>query len=698
MSDARAANQRHRPGIEFPVRYAQTRRFGNGVPRGLQLAESGDRALFVRSSGPDDPVHALWGLDLASGQETVVCDPRSLGDEGDIPPEERARRERARESGSGIVAYSATPDLTTVCFALFGRLFVARPGSEAVELPVAAPVVDPRIAPDGRHIAFVRDRRLWVSDLDGTEVELAGEDDDAVSWGLAEHVAAEEMDRMRGFWWAPDSQHLLAARVDEAGVELWHIADADNPAAPPSTVRYPVAGSANADVSLALVGLDGTQTAVTWDRERFPYLAAVSYQQSEALLLVQTRDQRSVEVLRVDAGSGATKAIASDHDADWVELVPGTPDLTPDGRVVTVSADPATDTYRLRFDDQFVTPPGLQVRAVRGLTTGGALVVASTDPAQAHVHRVGWDGTVDAITTEPGVHDCVVQGDAIAVVSSTMAQATPVTRVLAPTPVQLTSHAEEPELTPAPAFVRGGERDLVTAVLYPSGHTAGTPLPVILDPYGGPHAQRVRTMRSAFLLSQWIADQGFAVVVIDGRGTPGRGPAWDRAVHLDLATAPLADQVDGLAAVAASHSDLDLARVGIRGWSFGGYLALLAVLRRPDIVRAAVAGAPVTEWRWYDTHYTERYLGCPDVDPAPYDRSSVLGDADGLRGELQLIHGLNDDNVIVRHSLAMSHELLVRAKPHDCLLLPGITHMASDPTVYSALLQREIDFFRRALA
>jgi dipeptidyl-peptidase-4 len=245
--------------------------------------------------------------------------------------------------------------------------------------------------------------------------------------------------------------------------------------------------------------------------------------------------------------------------------------------------------------------------------------------------------------------------------------------------------------------MRSGARELVSAVLYPTGHEPGTPLPVILDPYGGPHAQRVRTMRSAFLLSQWIADQGFAVVVIDGRGTPGRGPAWDRAVHFDLASAPLADQIDGLTAAAAGHRDLDLGRVGIRGWSFGGYLALLAVLRRPDIVRAAVAGAPVTEWRWYDTHYTERYLGRPDVDPAPYDRSSVLADADGLQGGLQLIHGLNDDNVIVRHSLAMSHELLVRGKPHDCLLLPGITHMASDPTVYSALLQREVDFFRRAL-
>jgi dipeptidyl-peptidase-4 len=220
---------------------------------------------------------------------------------------------------------------------------------------------------------------------------------------------------------------------------------------------------------------------------------------------------------------------------------------------------------------------------------------------------------------------------------------------------------------------------------------------VILDPYGGPHAQRVVSRRGAYLVSQWLADQGFAVVVIDGRGTPGRGPAWDREIYRDLASAPLADQVDGLHAAAAEHPDLDLDRVGIRGWSFGGYLSLLAVLRRPDVFRAAVAGAPVTEWRLYDTHYTERYLGLPDTDTAAYDRSSVLPDASGLSGRLQLIHGLNDDNVIVRHTLLLSHELLLLRKPHDCLVLPGITHMASDPQVYTALLEREVDFFRSAL-
>ena len=204
------------------------------------------------------------------------------------------------------------------------------------------------------------------------------------------------------------------------------------------------------------------------------------------------------------------------------------------------------------------------------------------------------------------------------------------------------------------SLVHSGERRLRTALVLP-GEDHSRPLPVLLDPYGGPHAQRVVRAQDAFLQSQWLADQGFAVIVADGRGTPGRGLAWERTVHLDLASAPLEDQVDALHAVAeANPGVLDLSRVAIRGWSFGGYLAALAVLRRPDVFHAAVAGAPVTDWRLYDTHYTERYLGLPDEHPEAYERSSLLADAARLERPLLIVHGLADDNVVAAHSLRLS--------------------------------------------
>jgi dipeptidyl-peptidase-4 len=220
---------------------------------------------------------------------------------------------------------------------------------------------------------------------------------------------------------------------------------------------------------------------------------------------------------------------------------------------------------------------------------------------------------------------------------------------------------------------------------------------VLLDPYGGPHAQRVVAARSSYLTSQWFADQGFAVVVSDGWGTPGRGSAWERAVRHDLAGPVLDDQVEALHAAADQEPRLDLGRVAIRGWSFGGYLAALAVMRRPDVFHAAIAGAPVTEWRLYDTHYTERYLGDPNVDPTPYDACSLLQDAGSLARPLLIVHGLADDNVVAAHSLQLSSALLAAGRPHEVLPLSGVTHMTPQEVVAENLLLLQLDFLRRSL-
>jgi dipeptidyl-peptidase-4 len=221
--------------------------------------------------------------------------------------------------------------------------------------------------------------------------------------------------------------------------------------------------------------------------------------------------------------------------------------------------------------------------------------------------------------------------------------------------------------------------------------------PVICSPYGGPHAQRVINAGGAYLTEQWLADQGFAVVVVDGRGTPGRGPQWEYAVHHDLAGPVLQDQVDGLHALAEIETALDLTRVGIRGWSFGGYLAALAVMDRPDVFHAAVAGAPVTDWRLYDTAYTERYLGNPNDDPSPYERTSLFTRAAQLTRPLLLIHGLADDNVLAAHTLQLSSALLAAGKPHNVLPLSGVTHMTPQEIVAENLLLTEVDFFRTHL-
>jgi dipeptidyl-peptidase-4 len=292
-------------------------------------------------------------------------------------------------------------------------------------------------------------------------------------------------------------------------------------------------------------------------------------------------------------------------------------------------------------------------------------------------------------------------GRTVVVRSATLDRERSVTRVLGGT--ELTNHAEVPLVQPRVSLLRGGTRAIATAVLLPDEARAADTLPVLLDPYGGPHAQRVLSARSAFATSQWFADQGFAVVVADGRGTPGRGSEWERAVHLDLAAPVLEDQIDALEAAAAEHPQLDLSRVAIRGWSFGGFLAALAVLRRPDVFHAAVAGAPVAEWRLYDTHYTERYLGTPQAEPEAYDRSSLIAEVARAQEEgrpvrpLLLIHGLADDNVVAANTLQLSSALLAAGRPHRVLPLSGVTHMTPQEVVAENLLLLQLAFLRESL-
>jgi dipeptidyl-peptidase-4 len=340
-----------------------------------------------------------------------------------------------------------------------------------------------------------------------------------------------------------------------------------------------------------------------------------------------------------------------------------------------------------------VTPADLQLGAVVAVR-GDTVFIEANDREDATVLDV-WQWSDDGLITiseGAGVHTAVVGGPTI-VLHSTSLSGDPRTEVIGGE--VLTSFVEEPMIEVNVSLHRYGDRRLATAVLLPHDHD-GSPLPVLVDSYGGPHVQNVLASRTRFALSQWFADQGFAVVVIDGRGTPGRGSEWERAVHLDLASAVLDDQIDALHVAAGEHP-MDLTRVGIRGWSFGGYLAALAVMRRPDVFQAAVAGAPVCDWRLYDTHYTERYLGDPTVDDTAYANSSLLPLAASLTRPLLLIHGLADDNVVAAHTLQLSSALLAAGKPHEVLPLVGVTHMTPQEVVAENMLLHQLEFLRRFL-
>ena len=687
----------------FPRRHAATQRFTLGAPRSFSISADGSRVVFVRSGGGDDPVGRLWVLDVASGEERCVADPADLGGaDGDIPPEERARRERARESAGGIVTYAMDAEATLAVFALGVRAYVADlVGGGVREVASDIPVIAPRLSPDGGRVAFVSDRALWVANADGGDARcLARDDDPAVSWGLPDFVAAEEMDRTRGYWWAPDGSCIVVARVDENPVQRWYITDPADPAAPPREHRYPAAGTPNADVSLAIVGLDGATTPIEWDRAALPYLVDVSWRRDEPLTVVlQSRNQQGLVVLAVER-DGTAKVAAEEEQQPWVELIPGFPRWSPDGRIIHPVTEP--DTRRIGLGGAPVTPPGLQVRRLIDVDEQRLVFTASSDdPTAMGVWACALDGSdLVALSSTDGVADGVASGAVAVIVERSLDRPGAVATVRSPAGTHgITSHAEAPDITlNATELVLGG-RGLRGMLLLPEGHDpAGGPLPVLLDPYGGPHAQRVVRSYNAHLQSQWFADQGFAVLVVDGRGSPGRGPAWEHEVAGDLATAPLEDQVDALQACAEQFPGLlDLDRVAIKGWSFGGFVAGLAILRRPDVFAAAIAGAPVTDQRLYDTHYTERYLGDPNEQPEVYASSSLLDDAHKLTKPLLIIHGLADDNVVAAHTLRFSGALLEAGRPHSVLPLSGVTHMTPQEVVAENLLHIQLHFLHTSL-
>ena len=409
----------------FPRQKARTRNFTLGEPRSFQVAADGSRVTFLRSPAGDDPRNALWAFDVEPARERLVVDPAELvgaaADE-DLSPEERARRERARETAGGIVSYAIDRDARLAVLVQSGRLFVADLiDGRTTELDVPTPVVGPeaQTRPAVTSRSCTNGRCTWSRLTDGAVTRLAGEDEPTVSWGAAEFVAAEEMERDRGYWWAPDGEALLAARVDEAPVgELW-IADPADPRSAPRSMRYPAAGSANASVDVYVLRVDGgAPVRVDWDHDGYPYLAAAHWDEHGPLIAVQSRDQRRVCVLAIDPVSGDSSTLSTQTDEDWVDLIRGVPRRLADGRLVTVAA--LADTLALLVDGRAVTPPELELRAVLSVQDEQILFTASARPTEVQVWRWRAPDDLSPLTSTPGVHTAVSAGGVHVLGSSAM--------------------------------------------------------------------------------------------------------------------------------------------------------------------------------------------------------------------------------------------------------------------------------------
>jgi dipeptidyl-peptidase-4 len=706
--------------------YSATRGFMLGRPVKAKPTPDGKAVLFLRAQARV-PKLRLFEFDVASGKTRELLTPEGLlkGAEEKLTPEEKARRERQRVSVGGFTDFQLSEDGANILVSLSGKLYVVgRADGNVRELKTGpGTLLDPKFAPDGKSVSYVLNQDLFVYDLaSGKERQLTKGGTEQLTHGLAEFVAQEEMNRFTGYWWSPDSKSIVYEESDAAGVEVWYVSDPAHPEQPALKSYYPRPGKANVKVRLGIIPATGGDTVwIDWDAKKYPYLARVNWSKHGPLTIqVQTREQQELLLLKVDPATGKTTELIADKDFAWVNLHSGIPRWINKGKqFLWIREAGVGSLLHLHEADGRVARPfvpasgGLQALVDIDTETGTLCYRASANPTESHLYRYDTNTPPPPnllpvtqepvrLTKEPGIHGATFsRNHAIYVHTAALANEMPRTTVHKADGTligELESVAEKPPFVPRDEILKVGPAGgFYAAVTRPRNFDEKKRYPVIVDVYGGPHHQKVLAAQNTRLLDQWIADQGFIVVSIDGRGTPGRGRDWERAIYLKFGSVPLEDQVAGLKALAKKVPQMDLERVGIVGWSYGGYLSAQAVLKRPDVYKAAVAGAPVTDWFDYDTHYTERYLGLPEKEAEAYKEASLLPYAKELRRPLLIIHGTADDNVYFRHSLRLANALFRAGKEFDLLPLSGLTHMVPDPVVTERLWSKVVGHFQKQL-
>jgi dipeptidyl-peptidase-4 len=695
--------------------HAKTRGFMLGRPVRPKVTPDGKAVLFLRSTATS-PKMSLYEFDCATGKTRELLTPEALlkGAEEKLTPEEKARRERQRVTLGGFTSFQLSPDGSKILTSLSGRLYVIdRKDARATELATGkGTLVDPKFGPEGSSVFYVLDHDVYRIDLATNKENRVTTGGTAKKTnGLAEFVAQEEMARFTGYWVSPDGKQVAYQESDHEGVEVWYVADPIHPDREGHPSYYPRPGKKNVSVRLGIVPATGGKTVwVNWDREKYPYLGRVDWHKRGLTALVQNRTQQEQHLLGVSPASGATSIYLTEKDPAWINLNHDQPHWLEDSAFVWHGHDAVGPTLDVRYAGRAIefgpiAGPKDGFRSLAHVDCDQRTVwyLGGTDPSQQHVYRTDINGQKkNRISEGAGLHSVEVGKTGHYVLTSSWLDAMPQSVVYDPQGKkigELPSVAETPPLKVNQTIAQVG--DFWTTVIRPTKFDAKLKYPVIVHVYGGPGHQEVLAQMNRRLIDQWIADQGFLIVGIDGRGTPHRGRDWERATYKKFGTLALDDQVKGLKALLAKHPEMDGERVGIYGWSFGGYMSAMAALREPKLFKAAVAGAPVTDWLDYDTHYTERFMGVPDLakGDADYTRESLLTMAREKKpiAPLLLVHGTVDDNVYFRHTLRLSDVLFREGKDYDILPLPGLTHLVPDPVVTQRLYGRFVTYFRKHL-
>ena len=687
-----------------------------------QVAPDGSRVTFLRGKDSNRNQLDLWEYDVASGQTRMLVDSRVvLPGEETLSDEEKARRERQRIAGlSGIVDYQWAPDSRRLLFPLGGELYLydlARSGGDAVRKLTDGEgfATDPRISPAGGFVSFVRGRNLWVIDLrDGRQLQLTSDGSDTIGNGVAEFVADEEMGRHTGYWWAPDDSAIAFARIDESPVPLVRRYEMYADRTEVVEQRYPAAGEANVRVQLGVIAprAGATPQWIDLGPEQDIYLARVDWRDPQRLTFQrQSRDQQRLDLVETTLATGAQRTLASETSRTWVPLHDSLRFL-PDGRFLWSSERDGYQHLYLASEDgahlqQLTRGPWpvdalLAVNQERGLVYFSAGMRADGDnatpmatPTQRHVHVVSLEGgPVRTLSRGNGMHNASFARNASVYVDSWSNTATPSQielfsadgdrlATLLPNDLADPAHPYAPyrdahrPTTFGTLTAADGSTQLHYSLITPPGFDPARRYPVVVHVYGGPAAQTVLDAwpgRADAFFNQYLAQNGYVVFSLDNRGTPRRGREFGGALYGVQGTVEVDDQRKGVEWLRAQPW-VDGERIGVHGWSNGGYMTLMLLGRAPGDYACGLAGAPVTDWALYDTHYTERYMGLPDANPESYAQARVFAHSANIRpGALLLVHGMADDNVLFSNSTALMSDLQARGTAFELMTYPGAKH------------------------
>ena len=698
------------------------------VPRGLALSPDGKLATLLEPRADDRDRYDLWALDTATGARRMLVDSTKFGG-GEVSEEEKMRRERARVGGTrGVISYAWAPDSKSLLVPIDGDLYLAAAADGSVRrlTDTATTELDARISPRGRFVSFVRDQNLFLLDCDsGAERALTTDGAGPVSWGSAEFVAQEEMDRREGHWWSPDDTMLVVARVDETDVRMVPRAAIGADGTRVFVQRYPRAGTPNARVELCLFRTDaGGTMPVKLDLgpDTDIYVARVDWTPDSKAILVQrqSRDQKRLDLLEFDAATGAGKTRFTETSPTWVNLS-GDLRVLDDGRLLWTSE---RDGHRHLFVErdgrlEQVTSGGWGIEQVVGIDEkkGTVFFTAGIDaPIEKHLHAVdlpaaGARAAAARRLTEPGGwHEVSMDKSGTRAIITRSTPTQPPQTFLAAADGKRIAWIEENRVEGnhpyAPFLGHHVPPEFGTLAA-----DDGTPLhyshlrprlapnqraPALVIVYGGPGVGPLAARRWGNAVSQWFVQRGWHVFSLDNRGTSGRGKAFEDPIHLAMGDVEVRDQKVGVDWL-RSRADVDPTRIVVHGWSYGGYMVLRLLAAHPGLFAAGASGAPVTDWALYDTHYTERYLGNPALDQGPYERSGVLGVAGSIADPLLLIHGMADDNVVFENTTALVARLQKEGTLFEVMVYPGQTHGISGAPDRIHLWRTIADFFDRRL-